>query len=113
MKISVVSNGYPISEALRDYVSQRANIALGRYSLHLHSVRASLEDTSNPRLGSEQTCRVEIAGEFGKRTVVVHDRSFKPAIDCALGICSTVVERAINRADSELFAFSSDQRLAS
>jgi ribosome-associated translation inhibitor RaiA len=113
MKVSVVSKGNPISEGLREYFSNRANFALGRYLLHIHSLRASLEDTSNPRDGLVQSCRVEIAGEFGKRFIVVHDRNFKSAIDCALSVSNRVVERALNRADSEMFAIESNQKLAS
>lgn len=113
MRISVVSKGNPISKGLRDYFSHRASLALGRYRLHIHSLRVSLEDTSNPRTGLEQSCRVEIAGDFGKRFIVVHDRSFKSTIDCALGVCNEVVERALNQADSEMFAIASQHKMAS
>jgi hypothetical protein len=113
MRVSVVSKGNPISEGLREYFSHRANVALGRYRIHIHSLRVSLEDASNPRSGPEQSCRVELDADFGKRFIVVHDRSFKSAIDCALGVCNGVVERALNQADSEMFAIASQHKMAS
>lgn len=103
MRVSVVANGSPLSQGLREYFLHRANLALGRYRLHIHSLRVSLEDTSNARTGLEQSCRVELDGDFGKRLIVVHDRNLKSAIDCALGVSCRVVERALNRADSAVY----------
>lgn len=113
MNVTIISKGNPISEGFREYFNHRANLTLGRYRSHIRSLRVCLEDTSNPRTGSERTCRVELAGEFGKRSVVVHDRSLKPAIDCALDVCARAVARALQRADSEFFAITPYQRLAS
>jgi hypothetical protein len=113
MNVTIISKGNPISEGFKEYFNHRANLALGRHLSQIRSLRVCLEDTSNPRTGSERICRVEIAGEFGKRSVVVHDRNFKPAIDCALDVCARVVARSLQRADSEFFAITPHQRLAS
>jgi ribosome-associated translation inhibitor RaiA len=113
MRISVVCKGNPISEGFREYFSHRANLALDRYRPEIHSVRACLEDTSNPLAGPIQSCRVEVHGEFGKRFIAVHDQNFKAAIDCALGVSASVVERALARADSEMFGMASRYKWAS
>jgi hypothetical protein len=113
MRISVVSQGNAVSDELKEYFSHRANLALGMYLRHVRLLRGVLEDTSNPQDGIIQCCRLELAGEFGKRFIVVHDRDLKSAIDCALSVSTRVVERALNRTDSEIFAVEPHQKLAS
>lgn len=102
-----------MSERLREYFYQRVNPALGRYSIHIRSLRASLEDASNPSVGPQRSCSLELDGDFGKRVIVVHDRSFESAIDCSLAVCSEVIERALSRANSEMFAIVTQNKLAS
>lgn len=113
MKVSFVFNGNPISEGLREYFSHRANLALRKYRRHIQSLKVSLDDAINPRVGTRLSCRVEMTGDFGTRVIIVHDRSFKSAIDCALGVCSEVAERALHRADAEMSAIAFHRKLAS
>ncbi len=58
MQIDIVSNGFDLTAALREFVDRRLTAALDQHSNHVRRVQVRLEDVNGPRGGVDKRCAV-------------------------------------------------------
>jgi ribosomal subunit interface protein len=57
-----ISGNAQLSDALRDYVARRLDLALNRYDHRLERVQVRLDDINGPRGGIDKRCRLHVVG---------------------------------------------------
>lgn len=58
MKIRIETQGFELTEALREHVLRRLRYALGRYAHDVRRVAVHLSDVNGPRGGADKLCRI-------------------------------------------------------
>ena len=89
MHMTIQTNGFQMTSALRAYTEQRLATALGWARHHMRRLAVSLSDINGPRGGVDKRCRIQVQ-LGGGREVIVDD------VDANL---YAAIDRAVDRAD--------------
>ena len=89
MHMTIQTNGFQMTTALRAYTEQRLATALGWARHHMRKLAVSLSDINGPRGGVDKRCRIQVQ-LGGGREVIIDD------VDANL---YTAIDRAVDRAD--------------
>lgn len=89
MHMTIQTNGFQMTTALRAYTEQRLATALGWARHHMRKMAVSLSDINGPRGGVDKRCRIQVQ-LGGGREVIIDD------VDANL---YTAIDRAVDRAD--------------
>ena len=98
MKIHVQSQGFTLTNAIREHAEHRLNLALTRSSEHIKRVEMRLSDINGPRGGADKRCSIVVELE-SMPDVVIEDieTDLYVAIDRAADRASLSVGRSIER----------------
>ncbi len=99
MRLTVRAIGFELTKALRDHVTRRVHLALGRFAPRLGHIRVRLSDVNGPRGGDDKRCHITVL-VTGAREVTVDDlhQDLYTAIDLAVGRAAHAVSRHLDRA---------------
>lgn len=89
MHMTIQTNGFQMTTALRAYTEQRLATALGWARHHMRRLAVSLSDINGPRGGVDKRCRIQVQ-LGGGREVIIDD------VDANL---YAAIDRAVDRAD--------------
>jgi putative sigma-54 modulation protein len=90
--VEIRSQQLTTTNAMRDFVTRRAEAALARYGADVRSATLRLHDINGPRGGNDKQCLLAIAGtRVGTLVVKATDADFYTAVD-----------RVMKRADQAL-----------
>ncbi|MFC5461757.1 HPF/RaiA family ribosome-associated protein [Massilia niabensis] len=87
--MTIHTNGFDITTALRSYIEQRLVTALGWARHHMRKLAVSLSDINGPRGGVDKRCKIQVR-LAGGRDIIIDD------IDADL---YAAIDRAADRAD--------------
>ena len=98
MQLDIQSNGFSLTEAIRNYTIQRMQFALDRNDKHVTNVRVSLADINGPRGGIDKRCQINLA-LAGQNSIIIEDTEadLYVAIDRASDRCERTLTRQLER----------------
>lgn len=98
MQLDIQTNGFSLTEGIRNYATQRMQFALDRNDGHVMHVRVSLADINGPRGGIDKRCQINLA-LAGQNTIVIEDTEadLYIAIDRASDRCERTLARRLDR----------------
>jgi putative sigma-54 modulation protein len=98
MQLDIQTNGFSLTDAIRNYTTQRMQFALDRDDGQIMYVRVSLVDINGPRGGIDKRCLINLA-LAGKNNIVVEDTEadLYVAIDRASDRCERTLTRRLER----------------
>jgi putative sigma-54 modulation protein len=99
MRVTIQTNGFEMTSALRAYTEHRLAIALGWAREHTHKLAVSLSDINGPRGGIDQRCKIQVHLGSGRAVVIDNvDADLYVAIDRAVDRADRAVVRQVERA---------------
>jgi ribosomal subunit interface protein len=99
MHISIQSNGFVLTEALRAYTEQRLKAALGWAGTRMRKLHVALSDINGPRGGRDKRCKIQLQLAGGKEVRIEDtEADLYHAIDRA----SERADRAVGRRVEQL-----------
>ena len=98
MQIRIQSQGFTLTNAIREHAEQRLHLSLTRSSEHIRRVEMHLSDINGPRGGADKRCSILVELE-SMPDVVIEDieTDLYVAIDRAADRASQSVGRSIER----------------
>ena len=98
MKIDIKTNGFEVTDGLRDYVQRRLDFALDWAKHEVRRITINLSDINGPRGGKDKRCQMHIPLS-GHRDVVIQDTEsdLYAAIDRAADRASQTLDRRLRR----------------
>jgi ribosomal subunit interface protein len=98
MQLDIQTNGFLLTEAIRNYTAQHMQFALDRNDGHVMHVRVSLADINGPRGGIDKRCQINLA-LAGQNNIVIEDTEadLYVAIDRASDRCKRTLARRLER----------------
>lgn len=105
MQLDIQTNGFSLTDGLRNYTRQRMRFALDRNDARVMRVRVRLADINGPRGGIDKRCQIELA-LAGQSSVVIEDieTDLYVAIDRASDRCARTLNRRLERSRERLQA---------
>ena len=98
MKVDVRFRGLESSDALRTYVMERIQFALGKFARHVGSAQIRIGDVNGPRGGLDKRCQVIVKGRgFGSSMVEEIHADPYAVVDLALGRAARAISRGLDR----------------
>lgn len=99
MQLDIQTNGFSLTEGIRNYTTQRMQFALDRNDGQIIQVRVSLADINGPRGGIDKRCQINLA-LAGQNNIVIEDTEtdLYVAIDRASDRCARTLTRRLERA---------------
>jgi putative sigma-54 modulation protein len=99
MRVTIQTNGFEMTSALRAYTEHRLAIALGWARDHTHKLAVSLSDINGPRGGIDKCCKIQVQLGNGRAVVIENvDADLYVAIDRAVDRADRAVVRRVERA---------------
>ena len=92
MRVTIQTNGFEMTSALRAYTEQRLATALGWAREHMHKLVVWLSDINGPRGGVDKRCKIQVQ-LGGGREVIIEDTEAD---------LYAAIDRAADRADRAL-----------
>lgn len=87
-----------VSDALREYIERRLQLALDRFDHRLDRIHVRLEDVNGPRGGVDKRCRVQVIGRPSWRIHVEGaGATFYDAIDAAAARARRSIGQLLSR----------------
>jgi len=98
MRMEIRSQGFSLTEALRDYVRKRLAYGLSYGDQAISRIRVQLSDINGPRGGLDKRCQIEVQLKAAS-TVVIEDveADLYAAIDRAAERAGRTVARRLSR----------------
>ncbi len=98
MRITIQSQGFDLTEALRSHVELRLRTTLGWTGARLRRLAVFLSDINGPRGGVDKRCKIEVQ-LAGRKPVVIEDTEadMYVAIDRAAGRAGRALVRKVRR----------------
>lgn len=98
MRLTLRALGVDLPPELRELVTRRAHLALGRFAPRLGRVIIRLTDVNGPKGGPDKRCHVQIA-VTGSPEVNIYETQAEVtvAVDTALGRAAERVQRTLSR----------------
>ena len=98
MQIHIQSQGFTLTEALREHAERRLRFGLTRGSDHIRRVEMRLSDINGPRGGADKRCSIVVALESLPEVVFEDiENDLYIAIDRAADRASRSVARCLER----------------
>ena len=98
MQLDIQTNGFSLTEALKNYTTSRMQFALNRNDSYIMRARIWLADINGPRGGVDKRCQIELK-LAGQNNIVIEDieADLYFAIDRASDRCMRTLGRRIAR----------------
>ncbi|MEI2635372.1 MAG: ribosome-associated translation inhibitor RaiA [Methylotenera sp.] len=98
MHLHIQTNGFSITDGIRDYTKRRMQFALHRNDKHITRVQVRLADINGPRGGVDKRCQIELTLS-GRNNIVIEDieTDLYVAIDRACDRCARTLTRKLER----------------
>ena len=97
MLLEISSNG-AASDALREYIERKLELALNRFDHRLERIQVRLEDVNGPRGGLDKRCRLHVSGRPSWRIHVEGaGATFHDAVDAAAARARRSVGQLLSR----------------
>lgn len=98
MHLDIQTNGFSITDGIRDYTKRRMQFAVDRNDGHIMSARVRLSDINGPRGGVDKCCQIDLA-LAGQNNIVIEDTEadLYVAIDRASDRCKRTLARRLER----------------
>ena len=61
MQLDIQTNGFSLTDGIRDYTKQCMQFALNRNDKHVTKVKVRLADINGPRGGVDKRCQIDIS----------------------------------------------------
>ncbi len=99
MKLDIQTNGFSLTDSIRDYTKLRMQFALHRNDKHVMRVQVRLADINGPRGGVDKRCQIDLS-LAGHNDIVIEDTetNLYVAIDRASDRCARTLARKLERA---------------
>jgi len=99
MQLDIQTNGFSLTDGIRDYTKHRMQFALNRNDKHVTKVKVRLADINGPRGGVDKRCQIDIS-LAGHNDIVIEDTetNLYVAIDRASDRCARTLSRRLERA---------------
>ncbi len=99
MQFDIQSNGFSLTDSIRDYTKRRLQFALNRNDKHITRVQVRLADINGPRGGEDKRCQIDLTMS-GHSDIVIEDieTNLYVAIDRASERCQRTLARRLERA---------------
>lgn len=98
MQLDIQTNGFSLTDGIRNYATRRMQFALDRNDGHITHARISLADINGPRGGVDKRCQINLV-MAGQSTIVIEDTEadLYVAIDRASDRCERTLTRRLER----------------
>ena len=98
MQLNIQTNGFSLTEALKNYTTTRMQFALNRNDNYIMRARIWLADINGPRGGVDKRCQIELK-LAGQNNIVIEDieADLYFAIDRACDRCMRTLNRRLAR----------------
>jgi len=99
MQLDIQTNGFSLTDGIRDYTKHRMQFALNRNDRHVTKVKVRLADINGTRGGVDKRCQIDIS-LAGHNDIVIEDTetNLYIAIDRASDRCARTLCRRLERA---------------
>ncbi|MCU0842531.1 MAG: HPF/RaiA family ribosome-associated protein [Thiobacillaceae bacterium] len=105
MHTDIQTQGFDLTDGLRDYTERRLAYALGRSAHHVNRVAVLLADINGPRGGVDKRCRIRVRLAPSLEVVVEDTQAdLYAAIDRAAERTGRTVARSVGRQRGSRFA---------
>jgi len=103
MQLDIQTNGFSLTDGLRNYTERRMQFALDRNDGHVMRARVRLADINGPRGGIDKRCQIELE-LAGQNSVIIEDieADLYVAIDRASDRCARTLNRRLERSRERL-----------
>jgi len=89
MRVTIQTNGFEMTGALRSYTEHRLASALGWAREHMYKLGVSLSDINGPRGGVDKRCKIQVQLGSGREVIIEN-------VEADLYVA---IDRAVDRAD--------------
>jgi ribosomal subunit interface protein len=98
MQLDIKTNGFSLTDGIRNYATRRMQFALDRNDGHIMHVKLSLADINGPRGGVDKKCQISLA-LAGHNNIVIEDTEadLYVAIDRASDRCARTLARRLEK----------------
>ena len=98
MQLDIQTNGFLLTDGIRNYATRRMQFALDRNDGHIMHVKISLADINGPRGGVDKRCQINMA-LAGHSNIVIEDTEadIYVAIDRASDRCARTLSRRLEK----------------
>lgn len=98
MQLDIQTNGFSLTDGIRNYATQHMQFALYRNDGNIMHVRVCLADINGPRGGIDKRCQINLA-LAGQNNIVIEDTEtdLYVAIDRASDRCERTLARRLER----------------
>jgi len=98
MQLDIQTNGFSLTDGIRNHVSRRMKFALDRNDGHIMHVKVSLADINGPRGGVDKRCQISLA-LAGHNNILIEDTEadLYVAIDRASDRCARTLTRRLEK----------------
>jgi putative sigma-54 modulation protein len=98
MQLDIQTNGFSLTDGIRNHVSRRMQFALDRNDGHIMRVKVSLADINGPRGGVDKRCQISLA-LAGHNNILIEDTEadLYVAIDRASDRCARTLTRRLEK----------------
>jgi ribosomal subunit interface protein len=99
MQLDIQTNGFALTDGIRDYTKQRMQFALNSSTKHITKIKVRLADINGPRGGIDKRCQIDLS-LAGHNDIVIEDTetNLYVAIDRASDRCARTLSRRLERA---------------
>lgn len=98
MRMTIQTNGFTMTTALRAYTEQRLATALGWARQHLRKLVVWLSDINGPRGGIDKRCKIQVRLDGGRQIIIEDvEADLYAAIDRAAGRADRAVVKRVER----------------
>jgi len=103
MHFDIQTNGFSLTDSIRDYTKRRIQFALNRNDKHITRVQVRLADINGPRGGLDKRCQIDVS-LAGHNDIVIEDTetNLYVAIDRACDRCARTLARKLERLHERL-----------
>ncbi|MEQ1600974.1 MAG: HPF/RaiA family ribosome-associated protein [Methylophilaceae bacterium] len=98
MQLDIQTNGFSLTDGIRDYTKRRMQFALNRNDKYITRVQVRLADINGPRGGVDKRCQIDVS-LASHNDIVIEDTetNLYVAIDRASERCSRTLTRRLER----------------
>ncbi len=98
MQLDIQTNGFSLTDSIKDYTKHRMGFALNRNDKQVTKVKVRLADINGPRGGVDKRCQIDIS-LAGHNDIVIEDveTNLYVAIDRASDRCARTLTRRLER----------------
>ena len=98
MQLDIQTNGFTLTDGIRNYATRRMQFALDRNDGHIMHVKVSLADINGPRGGVDKKCQISLA-LAGHANIIIEDTEadLYVAIDRASDRCARTLSRRLEK----------------